>query len=414
MALPAVFRALEAPRYRRYFIGQAISILGTWIQTVAMSWLVYRLTGSAALLGITAFLAQVPQLVISPVAGTFIDRFDRRKMFLLVQGLMIAQALLLAGLTASGLIQTWHLIALAALFGIINAMDVPLRQSMLGGLVDDRAHLRNAVALNASLFNSARFIGPPMAGLILALTSESVCFALNGLSFLGVAIAVFRLPAQPGSGGHSNIAAALKEGVGYALASLPIRTLLIGIAAMNVTGSAFMVLMPVLAKDVFGGDAQTLGWLLGASGGGALIGTLLVASRPSLCQLVRLVVAGWVLAAINLAVLAWTGWLWLALIASFGIGMGITSVNVSTNAVLQSLSPDRLRGRIISYFTGFRFGLDALGGLAAGTLTSHFGIRPTLAGEAILVGLGMIWMAAQSKKVRTTATRQERENNALL
>lgn len=396
MALPALFKALEAPRYRRYFVGQAISILGTWVQTVAMSWLVYRLTGSAALLGLTAFLAQAPQLVISPLAGAFIDRFDKRRMFLGVQALMIAQALILAAVTALDVIQTWHLIVLAGLFGLVNSMDVPLRQSMLGGLVDDRALLRNAVALNASLFNSARFVGPPLAGLILSATSEALCFALNGASFLGVAVAVYFLPPQPGLGGQANLRQTLAEGVRFALSSPPIRVLLTGIAGLNVTGSSFMVLMPAVAKDTFGGDAQTLGWLLGATGGGALLGTFLVASRKEIPHLVRLIVFGWASAGLNLAILAWTDLFWQALGASFLIGMGITSVNVSTNAVLQSISPDHIRGRVISYFTGFRFGMDALGGLAAGTLATWIGLGPTLGGEAALVAVGFVWMLSRA------------------
>jgi MFS family permease len=403
MRLPAVLRALEAPRYRRYFIGQALSILGTWIQTVAMSWLVYRLTGSATLLGLTAFLAQVPQLVVSPLAGAFIDRLDRRRMFLVVQGLMITQAMVLAALTATGVIETWHLIVLAGSFGLINAVDVPLRQSMLSGLVDDKTLLRNAVALNASLFNGARFVGPPLAGVILALTSEAVCFAINGLSFLGVAIAVALLPAPPRRESTGNIAQALAEGMRFALSSLPIRTLLMGIAGLNATGSAFMVLMPVLAKDTFGGNEQTLGWLLGASGGGALIGTLLVASRQNTCQLVRLVATGWLLAAVGLAFLGGTGELAVAMLASTGIGMGITSVNVSTNAVLQSLTPDAIRGRVISFFTAFRFGMDALGGLLAGLLTHRYGVQPVLCGEAVMVVLGTLWMASQIRRVSRAA-----------
>ena len=363
--LPVGLRALGHPRYRRYFFGQALSILGTWVQNVAMSRLVYRLTGSAALLGLTAFLAQAPQLLVSPVAGLFIDRFDRRRLFLGIQALMIAQALTLAVLNGLGVIEAWHLVVLAGVFGVINSFDTPLRQSMLGQLVDDRADLRNAIALNASLFNSARFVGPPLAGAILALTSETVCFGLNALSFIGIAVAVARLPPPPRTPPSGGFSMALKEGLCFAMDNLPVRVLLIGVAVMNVTGSAYVVLMPVLARDVFGGDAQTLGWLLGATGGGALVATALVASRHSIDQLIRLVVAGWVVATVSLAGFAATSVLGLAMVAGFGLGLGISSVNVSTNAILQSLVPDRFRGRIISYFTAFRFGMDALGGLAA-------------------------------------------------
>lgn len=403
MRLPGLLHALHAPRYRRYFAGQAVSILGTWLQTVAMSWLVYRLTGSATLLGTTAFLAQSPQLLVSPLAGPLIDRWDKRRMFLIVQSGMVTQAVILAGLTASGLLVPWHLILLAGIFGLFNAVDVPLRQSMLAGLVDDRAMLRNAIALNASLFNGARFVGPPLAGAILAATSEAVCFALNALSFLAVALAVASLPAQPASGPSSGLLTALRDGLRFAITSLPIRRLLLGVAALNATGSAFMVLMPVVAKDVFGGTVETLGWLLGASGAGALVGTLLVASRKNTCQLVRLIVLGWILAAGNLALLAGTGWLSLAMLASLGIGMGITAVNVSTNALLQSLAPDTLRGRVMSSFTALRFGMDAVGGLMAGWLTHQFGVSPVLAIEAALVTAGTLWMWSRSASIRQGA-----------
>ena len=410
--LPAGLRALRHPRYRRYFLGQALSILGTWVQSVAMSWLVYRLTGSAALLGLTAFLAQAPQLLVSPLAGLFIDRFDRRRLFLLIQALMITQALTLAVLTGLGVIQPWHLVGLAGVFGVLNSFDTPLRQSMLGQLVDERGDLRNAIALNASLFNSARFIGPPLAGLILALTSEAVCFGLNALSFIGIAVAVARLPPVPVSPSSGGFAAALKEGLRFALDSHPVRMLLMGVAVMNLTGSAYVVLMPVLARDVFGGDAQTLGWLLGATGGGALAATALVASRHSIDQLIRLVAAGWGIAAVSLAAFAATSMLGPAMAAGFGLGLGISSVNVSTNAILQSLVPDRIRGRIISYFTAFRFGMDALGGLAAGALATGFGVAPTLAVEAFLVMLGAVWMLCGAGRLRRSAASQEDHGGA--
>lgn len=410
--LPSGLRALRAPRYRRYFFGQALSILGTWVQNVAMSWLVYRLTGSAALLGLTAFLAQAPQLLVSPVAGLFIDRFDRRRLFLVVQVLMIAQALALAVLAGLEVILPWHLVGLAAVFGVVNSFDTPLRQSMLSQLVDDRADLRNAIALNASLFNSARFIGPPLAGAILALTSEAVCFGLNALSFIGIAIAVARLPSPPALPSSGSLGEALREGIGFAVASVPVRVLLIGVAMMNLTGSAYVVLMPVLAKDVFAGDARTLGWLLGATGGGALLATVLVASRHSIDQLIRLVVIGWGIAALSLAAFAATRGMSLALPAAFGIGLGISSVNVSTNAILQSLVPDRIRGRIISYFTAFRFGMDALGGLAVGALAAGFGVSLILALEAGLVALGAVWMARGAGRVRCSAAKQEDHGRA--
>jgi len=392
--------ALQAPRFRRYFAGQALSILGTWVQSVAMSWLVYRLTGSAVLLGVTAFLSQAPQLVISPLAGLFIDRFDRRRLFLMVQALMIAQAAALAALAALDMVTPLHLVLLAGLFGVLNSFDTPLRQSMLGGMVEDRALLRNAIALNASLFNSARFLGPPLAGLILAATSEVWCFAINAASFLGVAFAVWRQPPSAPAAVSGGLGEAFRQGLAFAWSSLPIRVLLIGVAGLNLAGSAYVVLMPILAKESFGGDARTLGWLLGATGGGALAATALVATRHSLDQLIRLVVAGWGCTVLGLGGLGASPRLEPALAAAFCIGLGISSVNVSTNALLQSMAPDAIRGRVISYFTALRFGMDALGGLAAGTLAAGLGVAWTLGLEAGLVLLGALAMAGISGRVR--------------
>lgn len=401
--LPAVFGALRAPRYRRYFMGQAVSILGTWVQTVAMSWLVYRLTGSAALLGVTAFMAQAPQLLVSPLAGLLIDRFDRRRLFLTVQALMIAQAAGLATLTALDLASPALLVTLAGLFGLLNSIDTPLRQTMLGRLVDDPALLRNAIALNASLFNSARFVGPPLAGAILTATSESWCFAINAVSFLGVALAVWRLPPSPPAPTRAGLAEAFREGFDFARGHVTVRGLLGGLAMLNLTGSAYVVLMPVLAKESFGGDAATLGLLLGASGAGALSATMLVATRRGLPQTLSLILAGWGMSAAGLFALAFAPGLWAAMAAAFCLGVGVSSVNVSTNAVLQSVTPDRIRGRVISYFTALRFGMDALGGLAAGWGAAAAGVQGVLAVDASLVLLGAGWVTWRLGDVRRAA-----------
>lgn len=404
--LPQVLGALRAPRYRRYFMGQAVSILGTWVQTVAMSWLVYRLTGSAALLGVTAFMAQAPQLLVSPMAGLLIDRFDRRRLFLAVQAAMIVQAAALAALTALDLASPALLVALAGLFGLLNSIDTPLRQTMLGRLVDDPALLRNAIALNASLFNSARFVGPPLAGAILTATSESWCFAINAASFLGVALAVWRLPPSPPAPFRAGLAEAFREGFDFARRHVVVRSLLAGLAALNLTGSAYVVLMPVLAKETFGGDAATLGMLLGASGAGALSATMLVASRRGLQQILSLIMAGWGVSAVGLFALAFAPGPQAAMAAAFALGVGISSVNVSTNAVLQSVTPDRIRGRVISYFTALRFGMDALGGLAAGWGAAMAGVQGVLALAAALVLLGAAGMAWRLGDVRRAASNQ--------
>jgi MFS family permease len=267
--LPGPLRALEHRNFRLYFFGQAVSILGSWIQQVAMAWLVYRLTGSAALLGVTAFAALIPQLLVGPLAGAWIDKHDKRKWLMRVQGLLAAQALVLAGLTWMGWVGPGLLVSMAVLLGVLNSFDTPLRQSLISVFVARREDLPNALALNAMLFNTGRFVGPPVAGLLLGLTSEAACFALNAVSFVAlfVAVASVKVPAMPRAQG--SVGDVFKEGLAYAWHTWPVRMLIIVLMALNLTASAYAVLLPVFAAEVFAGDARTLGLLWGAAGCGA-------------------------------------------------------------------------------------------------------------------------------------------------
>ena len=264
--LPGPLRALEHRSFRLYFFGQAVSILGSWIQQVAMAWLVYRLTGSAALLGVTAFAALIPQLLVGPLAGAWIDKHDKRRWLLRVQGLLAAQALVLAGLTWMGWVGPGLLVSMALLLGVLNSFDTPLRQSLISVFVERREDLPNALALNAMLFNTGRFVGPPVAGLLLGLTSEAACFALNALSFVAlfVAVASVKVPAMPRAQG--TVGDVFKEGLAYAWHTWTVRMLIIVLMALNLTASAYAVLLPVFAAEVFAGDARTLGLLWGEIG----------------------------------------------------------------------------------------------------------------------------------------------------
>ena len=252
-------RALGHRPFRLYFFGQAVSILGSWIQQVALAWLVYRLTGSAALLGLAAFAALAPMLVIGPLAGAWIDRHDRRKLLMQVQVVLFAQACVLAALTWFELIGPTLIILMSLSLGVLNAFDTPLRQSLIPAMVGGREDLPNALALNAMLFNLGRFIGPPVAGLILSFMSEAACFLLNAFSYLALlwGVAAMRLAANARAGG--SVGQVFREGVRYAFDTWPIRTLLIVLALLNVTASAYAVLLPVFASEVFHGDARTLG-----------------------------------------------------------------------------------------------------------------------------------------------------------
>lgn len=404
---PAPIRALGHAHFRRYFAGQAVSILGSWIQQVAMAWLVYRLTGSAALLGVTAFAALIPQLLVGPFAGAWVDKHDKRRALLWVQALLTVQALALAALTWLGWVSPWLLVAMSGLLGVLNSFDTPLRQSLIGSFVGRREDLPNALALNAMLFNSGRFIGPPIAGALLAALSEAACFALNALTFLALIIAVasIRMPAPPKAQG--SMGDVFREGVSYAWHTWLVRLLIFTLIALNLTASAYAVLLPVFARDVFAGDARTLGWLWGAAGCGAFVSTLYLATRQSMPGLVRSIIFGAALSAVALLVFGLTAWLPLALAAMAALGFGISVSNVGINMLLQSTAPDRLRGRVVSFFTSARFGFDALGGLLAGLLATVLGAGWTLALEGVLLLGFVLFLLSRRRALRQAIDRHD-------
>jgi MFS family permease len=359
---------------------------------VALAWLVYRLTGSAALLGLTTCMALLPQLLVGPFAGAWIDRHDKRRLLILVESLLGLQALALALLTAGEWITPTLLVAMATLLGVLNALDTPLRQSLLSQFVDDRADLPNALALNAMLFTSSRFVGPPLAGLLLGVSSEALCFALNGASYLALVIGLLRIRIQPAAmalGSYRNL---LGEGLRYALGSRQVRAMMFSVLAINLTASSYVVLLPVFAKDIFAGGATTLGWLWGAAGLGSLLSTLFLASRLAVDSLPRLILAASGATALALLVFAWSNLLALSLAAMAVIGFGITVSNVGTNIVLQSTAPEALRGRVVSLYTSTRFGFDALGGLLAGLLAGYLGAPAVMAGAGALLLFYCLWV----------------------
>ncbi len=393
-------RALAHRPFRLYFFGQAVSILGSWIQQVALAWLVYRLTGSAALLGLAAFAALAPILVVGPLAGAWIDRHDRRRLLMQVQVLLFIQASALAALTWFELIGPSLIILMSLSLGVLNAFDTPLRQSLIPVMVGGRDDLPNALALNAMLFNLGRFIGPPIAGLMLGFMSEAACFLLNAFSYLALlwGVAAMRLAANAraaGSVGH-----VFKEGVRYAFDTWPIRSLLIVLALLNLTASAYAVLLPVFAKEVFHGDARTLGLLWGAAGCGAFAATLALATRPSVRATLNLAIFCVVLAALALLAFPLSADLLIALPALAALGFGISGANVGINTVMQTIAPDRLRGRVVSFFSSIRFGLDAIGGLIAGSIAALSSAPAALLGEAALLAATGVWLLSRAGRLR--------------
>ena len=390
--LPAFLRALAHRNFRFYFAGQAVSILGSWIQQVSLAWLVYRLTGSSALLGVTAFCALIPQLVVGPLAGAWIDRQDKKKWLIGVQALLALQAFALAALTWTDLIGTGLIIGMSLVLGVLNSFDTPLRQSLINSFVGRPEDLPNALALNAMLFNASRFIGPPLAGLLLGLTSEALCFAINGCSFLALVIGLLCIESRPPERATGSMGQVFREGVAYVWHTWPVRTLILTLATVNLTASAYAVLLPVFARDVFGGDAGTLGVIWGAAGCGAFLGTVFLAHQRGHGSLGQAVFIGSAVSAVSVMVFSKAGWMPLALVAMAGVGFGISVVNVAINMLLQSMAPEALRGRVVSFFSSTRFGFDALGGLVAGLVAAPLGAGTTLLleGLVLLVFVGFL------------------------
>ena len=371
-------RALRHHNFRLYFLAQNVSLIGTWVQQVAMAWLVYRLTGSALLLGVVGFAGQIPILVFAPFGGIWSDRFDRRVLLLWTQTLSLLQALLLALLVLGHWVEVWHLIATSIFLGIINALDAPARQSFVVQLVDDRNDLPNAIALNSFTINSARLIGPPLAGMLVSVFGEGLCFLLNGFSFLTVIVALMRMKVRDTPRTRHSMMEGFRQGVAYAAGFPPMRALLLLVAVVGFTVTPYVVLMPVYAKEVFHGDAQTLGLLTGCAGFGALMGTLFLASRKNVVGLGKIIAWAALCAGGGLMAFAFSSQLWLTLPALAVTGFGIIVAAASTNMVIQTVVPDDLRGRVMSLFTMAFLGMAPLGSLAAGSLAHHIGAAATL------------------------------------
>jgi len=376
-----IFRALRHGDFRRFFIAQAVSILGTWLQQIALSWLVYRTTGSAFLLGVVTLANQGPMLLVSPLAGLAADRFDRRRLLILTQSLAAGQAAVLAVLTFTGGLRTWHIVVLAVVYGIANGLDTPVRHSLFVRLIGDREDLPNAIALNSFLMNAGRLIGPSIAGLMLLLVDEGVCFLLNALSYLGTVWFARSLPPQPVLAARTQAgwAASLAEAARYAWHQRVIRWALALVASIGFFASSYTVLMPVLAKDVFGGGSETLGFLVGAAGLGALVGTAYLAARGRPRILARRLMYTATLAGLALVAAGNAPSAGVAIACMIGVGFGIIVTAASANMILQSIVTEDMRGRVVSFYAAAFMGIMPLGGFAAGSLASHFGAPATIA-----------------------------------
>jgi MFS family permease len=372
--LKFVLRALSYKNYRLYFGGQGISLIGTWMQQVAMSWLVYRLTHSALLLGMVAFISQIPHLFISPFAGVLVDRWNRHRILIITQILSTIQAAILAILVMTNRIQIWHIFPLGLFLGIVNAMDAPTRQSFVVHMVDKK-DLSNAIALNSAMFNGARLIGPTLAGIMIAAFGEGLCFLLNAVSFLAViwALLLMDMPAFHQDKNNTHILPDLKEGARYTFGSPTIRAILIQVSSMSLIGMSYVVLMPIFTKDVLHGGPQTLGMLVAGVGIGALFGALFLASRKETGGLLKMIGVASLIFSGALIAFSFSRWFPLSLGISLFLGFGMMAQMVSCNTVIQTIVDDDKRGRVLSFYTMSFLGISPFGALIMGSLASRLG-----------------------------------------
>lgn len=369
---PHLTRSLRHRNFRLYFIGQLLSLHGTWMQSVAQAWLVYRLTDSSFMLGLVSFLNLAPVLLLGFITGAVADRYPRFRLFWITQTLAMLQAFTLAALTLSGHVEVVHILVLAATLGIVHAFEIPARHALLASLVE-RAELPNAIALNSSLFNLARFLGPALAGALIAAVGEGPVFVVNGVSFLTVLLALFAMRPRPAMHVRPADHGGLFAGLRFAWRQTRLRYALALVALISLAGTPYLVLMPVFAREVFGGDAQQLGLLVGAAGFGALLAALRLAQRKENVGLERVIVISAVLAALGLLAFSQAGDFVLALATLPVIGFGITSLVAATNTFLQLAAEDGLRGRLMSLFSMVFLGFAPLGNLFAGALAQRIG-----------------------------------------
>lgn len=396
------WRALRHRNFRLFFTGQSISLIGTWMTRIATSWLVYRLTGSALLLGTVSFCGQIPTFFVAPFAGVWIDRLDRRKVLFWTQFISMVQSLMLGALTLSGHITIGWLLVLSVIGGIVNACDMPTRQSFMIKMVNDRADLSNAIALNSSMVNMTRLIGPSIAGLLIAATNEGWCFLIDGFSYIAVlfSIVAMRIDDPARSASHTSAFAELREGWNYVSGFVPIRTLLLLFAIASLMGMPFVVLMPLFAAQVLHGGAHTLGFLMGAMGVGALASALSLAIRKSVRGLLTIIPFAAIVFGLGLIGFGLSHWFWLSMLTVLIAGMGMMQGMAASNTVIQTLVPEDKRGRVMSYYTMAFMGMAPFGSLLAGSMAHRLGAPLTVILNGTAVILGALWFLTQSRSVK--------------
>jgi MFS family permease len=398
-----ILRALAHKNYRLFFAGQSISLIGTWMTRIATAWLVYRLTGSALLLGVVGFAGQIPSFLLAPLAGVLVDRWNRQRLLVITQVLAMFQSLALALLTMTGLIKMWHVIVLSVLQGLINSFDMPARQAFVVEMVEKREDLANAIALNSSMVNAARLLGPSIGGVVIAAVGEGWCFMIDAVSYIAViasllAMTITARVIQPTN--EANIFQQLREGWSYATRFAPIRNVLLLLALVSLVGMPYTVLMPVFANDVLHGGPNTLGLLMAASGVGALAGALFLAARKTVLGLGKFIPLMAGAFGAGLIAFSFTRVLWLSLALMVVTGLGFMVQMAVSNTVLQTIVDEDKRGRVMSFYTMAFMGTAPFGSLLAGSVADRIGTPHTLLCGGIGCILGALWFATTLSDLR--------------
>jgi MFS family permease len=402
VARPRLTRALASRNFRLFFGGQSVSLVGTWITRIATSWLVYRLTGSALLLGIVGFCGQIPTLLLAPFAGVLVDRWNRHRILVVTQALSLLQSVALAVLTLAGVITVPHILLLQIAQGVINAFDTPARQAFVSEMVEDRADLPNAIALNSSMVNASRIIGPSIGGIVIAAVGEGWCFALDAVSYLAViaSLRAMRLVPRPQPPRTARLREELAVGFQYVTSFVPVRSALILLSLVSIMGMPYTVLMPAIATNVLHGGPNTLGFLMTASGAGALGGALYLASRRSVLGLGRAMAVASMTFGVGLAAFSLSQSLWLSLLLLPIVGAGMMVTMAATNTIIQTIVREELRGRVMAFYTMAFLGTAPIGSLVAGVAADRIGPQRTILFGGLSCIAAGTWFALSLPRLR--------------
>jgi MFS family permease len=385
-----VFRSLRHRNYRLFFSGQSLSLIGTWMQRIALPWIVYQMTGSEVLLGVVGFAGTIPSFLLAPFAGVLIDRWSRYRVLIVTQFISMVQAAVLATLSLTGHLDIWHIIVLSVVLGCINSFDMPARHAFVIDMVNDKEDIGNAVALNSMMFNGARLIGPSVAGVVLAVAGEGICFLSNALSYVFIIASLLAMKVETSAEKikDTHVLQEMREGFSYTFGFPPIKSVILLLSLVSLMGFSYQVLMPVYAKDILHGDSHTYGFLMGGAGAGALLGALYLASRNTVLKLGRLIPAAAALLSTGLIALSLVSSFPVSMVLIFFTGLGMMTHTAASNTILQTIADDDKRGRVMSFYTMALMGTAPFGSLLAGWLAKMIGTPWTIfaGGTACLIG----------------------------